>query len=209
MPRTQALKRKNEALHEDNSQLKYIVQGLRYGTAEEATEILRRIRNTRNAEEAVVAISEASLLVKPTWADLPAFGPLQQGQTLPHSASEIFSSSSELARSRSDARPSTSNGPSSAVTANSGSPTPVRGRGLRDVAGSSTEPLGGRSSEAPLSDFIHRVQRSNDRRSSSSSNSTTQSRPTMRWTPWPPSANTRTAAGTANPLGIADRLNQL
>ena len=61
--RSQALKRKNDALSEDNRNLKFIVQGLRTASETEAGEILRRIRSSRDLDEAVAFINQASLLL--------------------------------------------------------------------------------------------------------------------------------------------------
>lgn len=64
--RSRALKRKNEALSEDNVQLRFIVQGLRGGSEEEAREILKRIRESHDVDAAISHINQAALLLPPT-----------------------------------------------------------------------------------------------------------------------------------------------
>lgn len=186
IPRTQALKRKNEVLNEDNDKLRYIVQGLRYGSEQEAAEILRRIRSTKDAEEAVAAINEAALLVKPSWADLPAFSPLEPGQRPPNANPEFLAPSPGGTRQ----------GLTTARPATIGSSTPA------------TDPNRDSSSQS----FFRSSPMPSSRQSQASvyTNSTlvASSRPSVRWTPWTPST-TATAAGTTQPQGLAERLNQL
>jgi hypothetical protein len=201
VPRTQALKRKNEALSEDNTQLRYIVQGLRYGNEQEATEILRRIRATQDADEAVAAITEASLLVKPSWASLPAFGPLQPGQVMPHVNPDIAGGSSpEEGRSRL----------ASGRIPQSADAEPGSAR-----SSSSAAPLGGRDSSAPVSNFFQRRgSRSTNREPYGDSqyswhtSTSTTPRPSVRWTPWTPSSISAVGAASSQPQGIAQRLNE-
>jgi hypothetical protein len=196
VPRTQALKRKNEVLAEDNTQLRYIVQGLRYGNEQEASEILRRIRATQDAEEAVAAITEASLLVKPSWTNLPAFGPLQPGQVMPHVNPDIQSSTSpESTKSRRRIPQSMEQESGSAVSGPS-------------------QPHGGRESSAPMSDFIQRRgshsagrEVNSDSQYSRHNSTTATPRPSIRWMPWTPSNVTSVGAASSQPLGIAQRLN--
>lgn len=184
IPRTQALKRKNEVLNEDNDKLRYIVQGLRYGSEQEAAEILRRIRSTKDAEEAVAAINEAALLVKPSWAELPAFAPLEPGQRPPNANPEFLAPSPGGTRqSLTGARP------------NAAAPSTPRDPN-RDSSQS----------------FFRDSPRQSSRQSQASiyTNSTVvaSSRPSVRWTPWTPSTSA-SAAGTTQPQGLAERLNQL
>jgi len=188
MPRSWALKRKNEALNEDNSQLRYIVKGLRHGTEQEAVEILRRIRETQDADEAVATISEAALLVKPTWATLPAFGKLDSTQRAADGGSDFAPAPGSLRRilapTTEAATPKTSSSDVWPVT--------------RQTTGQSSV-------------FTYRPQSRSSSRSSflQPPINSPPPRPSVRWTPWTPNAGPATGAASSKPSGLADKLNQL
>lgn len=189
MPRSWALKRKNEALNEDNSQLRYIVKGLRHGSEQEAVEILRRIRETQDADEAVAAISEAALLVKPAWSNLPAFGRLEPGQNPPHDGPEFLAPAPGTLRRT---LPATIQ--------------PVMSRATM----SELSPISQETTQHSSTFTYHPQSRSSSRSSLlQPSANTIPPRPSLRWTPWTPSGGPSTSAASSKPSGLADKLNQL
>jgi len=154
-------------------------------------EILRRIRETQDADDAVAAISDAALLVKPAWDHLPAFGRLDPSQGAPDGGSDFLAPA-----------------PGSLRRTLALNPEPVMSRASMSELSPTTRQSTQQSSV--FSHTYHPQSRSSSRSSIlQPSMNPGPPRSSVRWTPWTPNAGPATGAASSKPSGLADKLNQL